>query len=136
MTKLHRYFGHASGDSLWRVIKNSSNPDEYKKVEVEKICGECQVCQLSIRKQAKKKTSLPRAVAFNQVVTMDLKVFGYGSYVLWMVDDATRLIRGEVIKNKKPDTIIAAMEKIWINGYGMGPGMPGCIFSATTGGSL
>ena len=26
--KLHRYSGHASGDSLWRIIENSSNPDK------------------------------------------------------------------------------------------------------------
>ena len=45
---------------------------------------------------------------------MNLKVFGDGNYVLWMVDDATRLIRGEAIKSKEPDTIIAAIEKIWI----------------------
>jgi len=67
---------------------------------------------------------------------MDLKVFGDGNYVLWMSDDATRLIRGEVIQNKDPDTIIAAMYKIWINGYGMGPGMPENYFLSDNGGEF
>ena len=120
--KLHKYFGHTPGDGLWRVIRTSSNPEEYTKSEIVKICEECQVCQLSKRNPNRKKTSLPRSTAFNQVVTMDLKVFGDGTYILWMVDDATRLIRGEVICNKEPDTIIAAMNKMWINGYGIGPG--------------
>jgi len=30
LTKLHKYFGHARAESLWRVIKNSSNPQEFK----------------------------------------------------------------------------------------------------------
>jgi len=67
---------------------------------------------------------------------MDLKVYGDGNYVLWMVDDATRLIRGEAIKSKDPDTIIAAMERIWINGYGMGPGMPEKYIFTDNGGEF
>jgi hypothetical protein len=29
LAKLHKYFAHASAESLWRLIKNSSNPDAY-----------------------------------------------------------------------------------------------------------
>ena len=29
LAKLHKYFTHASAESLWRLIKNSSNPDSY-----------------------------------------------------------------------------------------------------------
>ena len=134
--KLHKYFGHTSGDGLWRVIRKSSNPEAYTKTEIEQICKECQICQLSSRNPCKKKTSLPRATAFNQVVTMDLKVCGDGNYILWMCDDATRLIRGQVIKNKEPDTIIEGMDKIWINGYGMGPGIPEKYFMTDNGGEF
>jgi len=134
--KLHKYFGHTSGDGLWRIIRTSSNPEEYTKNEIVKICEECQVCQLSKRNPNRKKTSLPRSTAFNQVVTMDLKVFGDGTYILWMVDDATRLIRGEVIYNKEPDTIIAAMNRMWINGYGIGPGIPEKYFHTDNGGEF
>jgi hypothetical protein len=65
-----------------------------------------------------------------------LKVFGDGTYILWMVDDATRLIRGEVIYNKEPDTIIAAMNRMWINGYGIGPGIPEKYFHTDNGGEF
>jgi len=134
--KLHKYFGHTSGDGLWRVIRRSSNPENYTKAEIEKICEECQNCQLSKRKTRRKKTSLPRSTAFNQVVTMDLKVHGDGTYVLWMCDDATRLIKGEVINNKEPETIIAAMDRLWLTGYGMGPGMPEKYFLTDNGGEF
>ena len=53
-----------------------------------------------------------------------------------MVDDATRLIRGQVIQDKEPETIIAAIEKIWINGYGMGPGLPSKAFYSDNGGEF
>ena len=134
ITKLNKYFGHTSGDGLGREIRKSSNPKAYTKAEIEKICKQCQICQLSSRNPCKKKTSLPRSTAFNQVVTMDLKVCGDGTYILWMCDDATRLIRGQVIKNKEPDTIIDGMDKIWINGYGMGPGRPEKYFMTDNGG--
>ena len=134
--KLHRYFGHCHADSLWRIIRQSSNKDEFTQVEIEKICGECQNCQLSKRKSSRKKTSLPRSSSFNEVITMDLKCFGDGTYILWMVDDATRLIRGQVIHDKEPDTIIAAIQKIWINGYGLGLGLPSKAFYADNGGEF
>jgi len=134
--KLHKYFGHCHADSLWRVIKHSSNKDEFTLAEITKICEECQTCQLSKRKMPRKKTSLPRSTAFNQVVTMDLKCFGDGTYILWMVDDATRLIRGRVIQDKEPETIIDAIDKLWINGGGMGPGLPERAFFSDNGGEF
>jgi hypothetical protein len=71
----------------------------------------------------KKKTSLPRSTACNQVVTMDLKCNSDGTYILWLVNDATRMIRGQVMKDKYPETIIYALEKTWINSQGIRPGM-------------
>ncbi len=73
LMKLHRYFGHCSGDSLWRVIKYLSNTSEYTATEVKEVCDTCHICQYSKRKMPRKKTSLPRSTGFNQVVTMDLK---------------------------------------------------------------
>jgi len=134
--KLHKYFGHCHADSLWRIIRQSSNQEGFTQAEIEKICGECHNCQLSKRKSPRKKTSLPRSSSFNEVVTMDLKCFGDRTYILWMVDDATRLIRGQVIQDKEPDTIIAAIQKIWINGYGMGPGLPSKAFYSDNGGEF
>jgi len=72
--KLHRYFGHCHADSLWRIIRQSSNTDEFTQAEIEKVCGECHNCQLSKRKSPRKKTSLPRSSSFNEVVTMDRNV--------------------------------------------------------------
>ena len=84
----------------------------------------------------RKKTSLPRATGFNQVVTLDLKVHGTSEYILWCVDDATRFIRGEVIKDNKPETILEALERAWIIGRGAGPGLPERYFVSDNGGEF
>ncbi len=133
LAKLHKYFAHASAESLWRLIKNSSNPDSYTQVEVATICESCPTCQVHKRKMPKKKTSLPRSTAFNQVVCIDLKCHSDGSYVLWLVDDATRLIAGHVIHSKQPKAIIAALDTAWITGHGKGPGLPEKYFLADNG---
>ena len=67
---------------------------------------------------------LSRRQRVNQVVTLDLKVHSATEYVLWCVDDATRFIRGEVVKDKKPETILDALERALIIGRGAGPGLP------------
>jgi len=44
LTKLHKYFGHASAENMWRVIKNLSNKEEFKLAEIKEIYDECEVC--------------------------------------------------------------------------------------------
>jgi len=131
--KLHYYFGHCSAESLLRLINASSRKDQFKSSEIKKICEECKICKLTSRKVNKKKTSLPRATGFNQVVALDLKVHGDSTYVLWAVDEATRLIRGEVMKEKTPDAMMTALDNIWITGRGVGPGLPERHFMADNG---
>ena len=109
--KLHKYFGHVSPESLYRILKASSASEKFTESEIRMINDKCLICRTTKRKMNKKKTSLPRSSGFNQVVTLDLKVHSMTEYVLWCVDDATRMIRGEVVKDKKPETILNALER-------------------------
>ena len=65
--------------------------------------------------------SLPAAMEFNQVLTMDLKevkVLNY-RYILHMIDGFTRLGVSVFINNKKPETIVSNLMKHWVSvGYG------------------
>ena len=79
---------------------------------------------MTTSKVNRKKTALPKATGFNQVVSLDLKFHRDSTYVLWAVDEATKLIRGEVIKDKTPDTMMKALDDIWITGRGLGSGLP------------
>jgi len=96
---------------LYRILKASTVKDKFTEAEIRQINDDCHTCGTNKRKMSKKKTSLPRASGFNQVVTMDLKVHSTTEYVLWLVDDATRLIRGEVVKDKRLETILNAIER-------------------------
>jgi transposase InsO family protein len=136
LEKLHRYFGHVSPKSLYRILKASSAKERFTEADIRKINNDCFTCNTNKRKMNRKKTSLPRATGFNQVVTMDLKVHSTTEYVLWCVDDATRFIRGEVVKDKKPETILEALERAWIIGRGAGPGLPEKYFFSDNGGEF
>jgi len=122
--KLHDYFGHVSAENLLRILKASSRRDEFEPKVIKKISEECKVCRMTTRKVNRKKTALPKATGFNQVVSLDLKFHGDSTYILWAVDEATKLIRGEVIHDKTPETMMKALDDIWITGRGLGPGIP------------
>jgi len=122
--KLHTYFGHISAESLLRTLKASSRRDEFGPKIIKKITEECMTCRMTTRKVNRKKTALPKATGFNQVVSLDLKFHGDSTYILWAVDEATKLIRGEVIHDKTPETMMKALDDIWITGRGLGPGIP------------
>ena len=122
--KLHHYFGHVSAESLLRILKASSRRDEFEPKDIKKVIEDCRACKMTKRKVNRKKTALPKATGFNQVVSLDLKFHGDSTYVLWAVDEATKLIRGEVIHDKTPETMMKALDDIWITGRGLGPGMP------------
>jgi transposase InsO family protein len=122
--KLHHYFGHVSAESLLKILKASSRRDEFEPKDIKKVIEDCRACKMTKRKVNRKKTALPKATGFNQVVSLDLKFHGDSTYVLWAVDEATKLIRGEVIHDKTPETMMKALDDIWITGRGLGPGMP------------
>ena len=85
LDKLHKYFGHVSPESLYRILKASSAKDRFTVAEIRKINDDCYTCNTNKRRMNRKKTFLPRATGFNQVVTMDLKVHSTTEYVLWCV---------------------------------------------------
>ena len=61
--------------------------------------------------------AIPKALDFNQIVTLDLKQFKEG-HVLWLVDGFTRFIQGIVLKNKEGTTIVDAIHDGWICRFG------------------
>ncbi len=71
--KLQDYFRHVSAESLIRILKASSRREEFEAKVIKKICEDCRMCKMTTRKVNKKKTALPKATGFNQVVSLDLK---------------------------------------------------------------
>ena len=69
------------------------------------VVNDCKVCQKFSKSIARPRVTLPKAASFNEVVTVDLKEFGY-KYYLWMIDSFSRFMQGKLLSNKKADTII------------------------------
>merc|ERR1712055_702511 len=49
---------------------------------------------------------------FNSIVSFDLKSIG-NKYILWMICTFTKFMKGIVVNNKNPDTIIKALHGAW-----------------------
>jgi len=79
--KLHDYFGHVSAENLIRILKASSRRDEFKPKAIKKICKDRWVCKMTTRIVNRKKTAMPKAMGFNQVVSIDLKFHEDSIYV-------------------------------------------------------
>ena len=65
----------------------------------------CKICKKNKISNSKPLVAIPRATDFNSVVAVDLKIVG-NENILWMVCAFTRFIKGIVIKDKNPETII------------------------------
>ena len=89
-----------------------------------KYLENCRICKEHKKTPPRPRVGMPVANSFNVVVGLDLKVLGNGKYILWIVDMFSRAIKGELIENKKPETIVQAIIKSWIIGDGFGPGHP------------
>ena len=95
--------------------------DEIKKL-IADVVKECPTCRKFTKTKDLPKIGLRKASDINEVVSLDLKeVRNMNKYILFMVCEFSKYIRGEVINNKEPETVIKAIEKNWVH---KGPGYP------------
>ena len=59
---------------------------------------ECDECKRNTRSRSRPTVAMPGASNFNSIVTLDLKEIG-NKYVLWMVCEFTRMMKGVVLKD-------------------------------------
>ena len=138
--KLHKYFAHRSGKKLWENLLQPSGKLKGKKRLVLEYLNQCEICSRHKKTPARPKVGLPKAKDVNDVVSMDLKIMKKSGKkevaILYLHDEFTKMIKGQVINDKQKDTIIKAIEKKWIVGDGMGPGHPSRGFFTDNGGEF
>ena len=115
--KVHVNTNHKSEPNMLHAYKQANHLTDGVRRLIKKVCESCTVCQKMQKSQCKPKVALPKVTDFNQVVTMDLKLFG-DRYVLWLVDSFTRFIQGYVIKNKQAETVVEAVQSVWCLRFG------------------
>ena len=118
--KLHRQFTHAQPNKLHNLLDSAGKPwssNKELKDEITKVSHECRTCLVYQKVLTRPVVGLPMASKFQECVAMDLKFYA-GHILLHLVDHETRLSASCVLPNKKPDTIISAVLRIWISVYG------------------
>lgn len=138
--KLHRYFAHRNGQKLWENLFQPAGKLKGKKKHVLKFLEKCEVCRKYKRTPSRPKVGLPKAKDVNDVVSIDLKILkkskGKEIGILYIHDEFSKLIKGQVINDKQKDTIIKGLENKWIIGDGAGPGHPIRGFFSDNGGEF
>ena len=138
--KLHRYFAHRSGQKHWQNLFHPAGRLKGKKRMVLKFLDQCKVCKRYKKTPPRPKVGLPKAKDVNDVVSMDLKIVKKSGKsevaILYLHDEFSKLIKGQVINDKKAETIIKGIESKWIIGGGAGPGHPSRGFFSDNGGEF
>ena len=115
-TKLHRVFAHPPAERLLKLIESADpkwSQNRELKDEVQKISDDCTTCKIYKKPPPRPVVSLAMA-EFNETVAMDLKEHR-GKIILHLIDMCTRLSQAIFIPNKKRETIIQGIFKIWIS---------------------
>ena len=122
LEKLHAQFGHRSKQSFVNLLKAADKWDDSFSKIIDKIIDGCEGCVLRRKTPDRPVVAMNMANDFNQVVSIDLKVWE-DKYILYMVDVFTRFTVGEVIKDKKPETIVDKIMRHWIKYFGIMEGI-------------
>ena len=70
-------------------------------------------CKKNFCSRSRPSVVVPRATDFNTVVALDLKVIG-DKNILWMIFGFAKFIRGIVLKDKTPETVIKGLHGYWV----------------------
>ena len=115
--KLHRQFGHATGEKLVKLLNDSGNKDKKLHQAVMIMSGKCKTCNRYKKAVHKPIVALPIAKEFNESVAMDLK-FVDSKPILHLIDHSTRYSAASVIKSKHRDVVISRIFDMWIMYFG------------------
>jgi transposase InsO family protein len=117
LDKIHKQFGHRSKRAFVEVLKTAENWHPKFSKMINKIISGCEGCIMRKRNPDRPAVALPMSNDFNQVVTMDLKIWR-GKYILYLIDSFTRYTMATVVKKKEPSCIVDAIMDKWIQYFG------------------
>ena len=128
LVKIHKQFGHRPKRVFVSLLKDAGKWVPHFSQMIDDIINKCEGCILRKRNPDRPAVALPRAEDFNEILTMDLKIWN-GKYILYMIDMHTRYTIGTVIDRKKPNDVIDAIFYHWIKHFGI----PGRIMTDNGG---
>ena len=118
LNKIHRQFGHRTKAIFVSLLKDTNNWIPEFSGMLDKIIDGCEGCILKKKTPARPSVALPRATDFNEILSMDLKIWR-GKYILYMIDSFSRYTVATVIPRKKPNEVVDAIFKHWVKYFGI-----------------
>merc|ERR1711984_33400 len=109
---IHRKLNHKSKEQMLYAFKNAGKLDTETRKNIERVIETCEICKKNKRSASKPAVAIPRASDFNSIVSLDLKSAG-DKHILWMVCTFTKFIKGAVLKDKTPESVIKALHHSW-----------------------
>ena len=121
LKKLHQYFCHCSVDKLTKLIKNAGRLQVETKRYLEEIKAGCLSCKIWNNRLPTPVVTIPRASRCNELVTVDLKDWCEGKcrYILYIIDNFSRLAAASFIPNKQAVTVGEQILAKWISVFGV-----------------
>lgn len=119
LLKLHRQFAHPVQSKLQTLLKDAGNwKDEFAE-QLAEIHAQCKLCKEFAKTPPRPVVALPMAKSFNEVVSMDLKSWRNGRWILYLIDVWSRYTQAVFINRKKPSDVIDNIMNQWIGTFGV-----------------
>ena len=120
--KVHKNLSHRSEEQLLSLFKVAGKDTKEVKAAIKDVVSTCDICRRFKKTPPRPRVAMPKAFSVNEVVSMDLKERrDFQKEILYICDEFSGYVVAEVIKNKRPETIINAFNKRWVR---EGPGIP------------
>jgi hypothetical protein len=84
--KLHHQWGDCRVEKLGTLIRNAGKMTQSVQKHLETVRRTCESCRVIKNRVPRQLVSIPRAVRRNQIVTLDLKEWDDGRYILYLID--------------------------------------------------
>ena len=129
--KIHTVLNHKQKKQMYRAYENAGKMNKEVRRMIDAVVDRCEVCKKNSKSKSKPSVAIPKATDFNAIVSIDLKSIG-DKYILWMVCAFTKFVKGAVLSNKRPETIMKALHGTWC----MEVGFPTVGFWCANGGEF
>ena len=118
LDKLHKQFGHKQKQAYINLLKQAGKWIDDFSPMLDQIIDGCEGCIRQKRSPDRPAVAMPMGNDFNEVVTMDIKIWK-GKNILYLIDSFTRYTIATVIPSKHPDVVVDAILKQWIKIFGI-----------------
>ena len=122
ITKVHKNLAHKSQEQMTTLFRLAGKADTRTKQIIKDVVDTCTLCKQFKKTPPRPKVAMPKATTNNEVVSLDLKEKRKeNKHILYCIDEFSGYVVAEVVNDKKPDTIIEAFNRRWVE---EGPGIP------------